>query len=261
MVLTTTDPKPADGTGHANQRTVGAPAGRRQLGRRTGHDQQGRHMGAGPQLQVSRLLVVLHAVAVVNGFIRRRHRSVEWREMLPLIRRYVDTFEPYQVIAVPSGSCAGSIRHRHATVAARLGQHEQARRASAVARRTFELSQLLVDVLGWRMSARITAPGRLPSDLPLAAVLGVGDRPLRLLRNRGGSGDWVVAMRTSARSAVTPGSAPRPGTTSFLRKHPACPMCVRHRRPSARTRCQRKSGEITAGRTPASPGKARKEIQ
>jgi hypothetical protein len=49
-------------------------------------------------------LFVPHAVAVVNGFIRHRHRSVEWRQLLPLIRRHVDTFEAYQVIAVPSGS-------------------------------------------------------------------------------------------------------------------------------------------------------------
>ena len=42
------------------------------------------------------------------------------REALPLIRRYVETFERYDVIVAPSGSCVGSIRHQHAMVARRL---------------------------------------------------------------------------------------------------------------------------------------------
>ena len=70
------------------------------------------------------------------------------REALPLVRRYVDVFEDCEVVVVPSASCAGSVRHQHAMVARRFGDEELARRAEAVAARTFELSQLLVDVLG-----------------------------------------------------------------------------------------------------------------
>src|SRR5208282_3141924 len=58
------------------------------------------------------------------------------REALPLIRRYVETFEPYDVVVAPSGSCVGSIRHQHAMVARRHGDASLADRAEAVAGRT-----------------------------------------------------------------------------------------------------------------------------
>jgi L-lactate dehydrogenase complex protein LldE len=105
------------------------------------------------------------------------------REALPLIRRYVDTFEPHQVIVAPSGSCVGSIAHQHALVARAHGEEELARRAEAVAARTFELSQLLVDVLGVE-DVGAHYPHRVvyhPTCHSLR-LLRVGDRPLRLLR-------------------------------------------------------------------------------
>jgi L-lactate dehydrogenase complex protein LldE len=109
------------------------------------------------------------------------------REALPLIRRYVDTFEPYDVIVAPSGSCVGSIRHQHAMVARRLGDPVLARRADAVAERTFELSQLLVDVLGVE-DVGAFYPHRVtyhPTCHSLR-LLRVADRPARLLRNVAG---------------------------------------------------------------------------
>ena len=109
------------------------------------------------------------------------------REALPLIRRYVDTFEPYDVIVAPSGSCVGSIRHQHAMVARRLGDPGLARRADALAERTFELSQLLIDVLqvedvGAYYPHRVTYHPTCHS----LRLLRVGDRPLRLLRQVAG---------------------------------------------------------------------------
>jgi L-lactate dehydrogenase complex protein LldE len=109
------------------------------------------------------------------------------REALPLIRRYVDTFEPYDVIVAPSGSCVGSIRHQHAMVARRLGDAGLARRAEAVGERTFELSQLLTDVLdvedvGAYYPHRVTYHPTCHS----LRLLRVGDRPLRLLRRVAG---------------------------------------------------------------------------
>src|SRR6202020_2494376 len=103
------------------------------------------------------------------------------------IRHYVDTFEPYDVIVAPSGSCVGSIRHQHAMVAGRLGPPDLARRAQAVADRTYELSQLLVDVLGVE-DVGAYYPHRVtyhPTCHSLR-LLRVGDRPLRLLRQVGG---------------------------------------------------------------------------
>ncbi len=109
------------------------------------------------------------------------------REALPLIRRYVETFEPCDVVVAPSGSCVGSIRHQHAMVARRFGEHGLARRAEAVADRTFELSQLLIDVLGVE-DVGAYYPHRVtyhPTCHSLR-LLGVGDRPTRLLRRVAG---------------------------------------------------------------------------
>ena len=106
------------------------------------------------------------------------------REALPLVRRYAEVFEDCEVIVVPSGSCTGSVRHQHAMVARRFGDEALAKRAEAVAARTFELSELLVDVLGVE-DVGAYYPHRVtyhPTCHSLR-MLGVGDRPLRLLRN------------------------------------------------------------------------------
>jgi L-lactate dehydrogenase complex protein LldE len=105
------------------------------------------------------------------------------REALPLIRRYTDTFEPHEVIVVPSGSCAGSIAHQHAMVARRHGDERLAERA--VAARTYELSQLLIDVLGVEDVGALPAPRGLSPDLPLAAAA-AGGRPAAAAAAAGG---------------------------------------------------------------------------
>jgi L-lactate dehydrogenase complex protein LldE len=105
------------------------------------------------------------------------------RAALALVRRYVEVFEDFDVIVVPSGSCTGSIRHQHALVARRYGDEALAGRAEAVAARTYELSQLLVDVLGVE-DVGAYYPHRVtyhPTCHSLR-LLQVGDRPLRLLR-------------------------------------------------------------------------------
>ncbi len=109
------------------------------------------------------------------------------REALPLVRRYVDVFEDCELVVVPSGSCTGSVRHQHAMVARRFGDEALARRAEAVAARTYELSELLVDVLGVE-DVGAYYPHRVtyhPTCHSLR-LLRVGDRPLRLLRNVAG---------------------------------------------------------------------------
>ena len=109
------------------------------------------------------------------------------RDALPLVRRYAEVFENCEAIVVPSGSCTGSIRHQHAMVARRYGDEALARRAEAVAARTYELSQLLVDVLGVD-DVGAYYPHRVtyhPTCHSLR-MLRVGDRPLRLLRNVAG---------------------------------------------------------------------------
>ena len=86
---------------------------------------------------------------------------------LPLVERYADVFAGFDAVVAPSGSCVGSVRHQHAMVARRFGSPGLVAAVEGVAARTYELSELLVDVLG------VTDVGayypHLPPDLPLAA--------------------------------------------------------------------------------------------
>ena len=103
---------------------------------------------------------------------------------LPLIRQHVRVFEPYDVIVAPSGSCVGTVRHQHAQVARRAGDDELAVAAESVAAKTFELSELLVDVLGIEDVGAVF-PHRVtyhPTCHSLR-LLRVGNKPLRLLRS------------------------------------------------------------------------------
>jgi L-lactate dehydrogenase complex protein LldE len=105
-------------------------------------------------------------------------------EALPLVRRYVETFEPYEVVVAPSASCVGSVRHQHAALAGAAGDASLAARAAAVAAKTYELSELLVDVLGVT-DVGASYPHRVtyhPTCHSLR-LLRVGDRPLQLLRS------------------------------------------------------------------------------
>ena len=105
------------------------------------------------------------------------------RDALRLVRHHVQVFEPYEAVVTPSGSCAASIRHQHGMLARAAGDGELAERADAVARRTYELSEFLVDVLGVE-DVGATYPHRVTFHQTCHAMrlLRVGDRPLRLLR-------------------------------------------------------------------------------
>jgi len=109
-------------------------------------------------------------------------------EALPVVREHVRTFSPvltgeWDAIVAPSGSCTGSIRHQQAMVARRYGDEALADDAQAVASHTYELSELLVDVLGVT-DVGAYFPHRVtyhPTCHSLR-MLHVGDKPLRLLR-------------------------------------------------------------------------------
>jgi L-lactate dehydrogenase complex protein LldE len=101
-----------------------------------------------------------------------------------LVRRYVNTFGDYDAIVVPSGSCAGAIRHQHTMIAREANDDALAGAAQDTANRTYELSEFLIDVLqtddvGAYFPHRVTYHPTCHS----LRILGVGDRPLRLLRN------------------------------------------------------------------------------
>ncbi len=101
----------------------------------------------------------------------------------PLVANHLDVFEPYDHIVSPSGSCVASVRHQHEWVAAEQLSDRDAERARALADRTHELSQFIVDVLGVT-DVGAYYPHRVTYHPACHAtrMLGVGDRPLRLLR-------------------------------------------------------------------------------
>jgi L-lactate dehydrogenase complex protein LldE len=101
-----------------------------------------------------------------------------------LVRRYVDTFNEYDAIVVPSGSCAGAIRHQHVMIARAEQDDGLAQQAQQTAEKTYELSQFLIDFLhtedvGAYFPHRVTYHPTCHS----LRILQVGDRPLRLLSN------------------------------------------------------------------------------
>ena len=63
---------------------------------------------------------------------------------LPLVRRFAETFGPYDLIVAPSGSCVGSVRHQHAMVARRAGTVRHPCRGGGGSSRTLSRSYVAV---------------------------------------------------------------------------------------------------------------------
>ncbi|MDQ4502591.1 (Fe-S)-binding protein [Sinomonas sp. ASV322] len=124
-----------------------------------------------------------------------------FREALPVVENHVRAFEAgfdageYDVAVAPSGACVASVKHQHAMVARwavekgdRRADPTLAARATAVGQRTYELAQLLTDVLGVTDAA-----AQLGSYLPATItyhpschgmrLLRLGDRQRELLRS------------------------------------------------------------------------------
>ncbi|GAA0321872.1 (Fe-S)-binding protein [Actinoallomurus spadix] len=105
------------------------------------------------------------------------------RECAPLVKDFVKTFQSFDAVVVPSASCAGMIRENHPRVARTIGDEALAEEARWTGARVHELTELLIDVLGVE-DVGAYFPHRVtyhPTCHSLRA-LGVGDRPLRLLR-------------------------------------------------------------------------------
>jgi L-lactate dehydrogenase complex protein LldE len=103
------------------------------------------------------------------------HANTGYRdEALPLVRRFTETFAAYEAVVAPSGSCVAMVREAYPDLWPQ---------AADVASRTYELSELLIDVLGvtdvgaefpHRVTYHPTCHG--------LRLLRLGDRPARLLR-------------------------------------------------------------------------------
>jgi len=104
-------------------------------------------------------------------------------EAVPVVRNFVSAFEGYDHVVTPSGSCAGAARHQHSIVARRAGDPGLTAGVATVSPRVLELSEFLVDVLGVTdVGASFPHTVAYHPTCHSLRMLGVGDRPLSLLR-------------------------------------------------------------------------------
>ncbi len=101
---------------------------------------------------------------------------------VPDVRNYVKAFSGYDYIVGPSGSCVGAVRHQHPMLAAHAGDEALAAEVDKVVARTYDFTELLVDVLGVTdvgayFPHRVTYHPTCHS----VRVAKVGDRPYQLL--------------------------------------------------------------------------------
>ena len=101
---------------------------------------------------------------------------------VPDVRNYVKAFAGYDYIVGPSGSCVGAVRHQHPMLAAHAKDEGLAAEVDKVVARTYDFTELLVDVLGVTdvgayFPHRVTYHPTCHS----VRVAKVGDRPYQLL--------------------------------------------------------------------------------
>lgn len=106
-----------------------------------------------------------------------------YKDAVPTVRNYVDSFGEFDYIVGPSGSCVGSVREQHAMLARWAKDAPLEEAATAVSGRTYELTEFLVDVLGVTdvgayFPHRVTYHPTCHS----MRITKVGDRPLQLLK-------------------------------------------------------------------------------
>jgi L-lactate dehydrogenase complex protein LldE len=97
-----------------------------------------------------------------------------------LARQVVATFEGFDYVVVPSGSCAGTIRHHYAGLLA--DDPAWSARARALAGRTYELVSFLVDIRGMAaVAARYDGQVTYHDSCSGLRELGIKEQPRRLL--------------------------------------------------------------------------------
>ena len=106
------------------------------------------------------------------------------REAIPLVRRFVEIFSPYDAVVAPSGSCVGMVRELYPMAANLAKDSRLAEKVEELAPKVFELSEFLVKELkvtdvGAYYPHRVTYHPTCHS----MRMLKVGDAPLELLRN------------------------------------------------------------------------------
>ncbi len=106
-----------------------------------------------------------------------------WAEARAMAEHWVRTFDPDLPVVAPSGSCVAMVRHGYRVL---LEGHPLYGRWEALASRTYELSQYLVDGLGVTdLGIRRDGTVTYHPSCHLLRVLGVQEAPERLIRATG----------------------------------------------------------------------------
>lgn len=104
-------------------------------------------------------------------------------EALPTVETYLDAFEDADYIVGPSGSCVGAVRHQHPMLARHFDREDLAQRSEEVIKRTYDLSEFIVDVLGLSdVGAYFPHKVTYHPTCHSVRVAHVGDRPMKLLQ-------------------------------------------------------------------------------
>jgi L-lactate dehydrogenase complex protein LldE len=110
-----------------------------------------------------------------------------------LARRSIEIFEPYETVVLPSGSCTSMIRLEYVHLLE--DEPEWRDRARQLAAKTYELSDFLVNQIGWRpaeQASQETAQGNDPArsvtyhdSCHMRRLLGLSQEPRQLLGDAG----------------------------------------------------------------------------
>jgi L-lactate dehydrogenase complex protein LldE len=103
-------------------------------------------------------------------------------ECVPLVRQFARAFEGFDAVVTPSPSCAVMVRRHHPLIASETGDAGLVAAVGEVAPRVYDLTELLIDVLGVTdVGARFPHTVAFHPTCHSVRLLGIGDRPQRLL--------------------------------------------------------------------------------
>ncbi|WP_018411559.1 (Fe-S)-binding protein [Methyloversatilis thermotolerans] len=120
------------------------------------------------------------------------YNSGDRRAAQTLARRFIEQFESYAFIVAPSGSCSATVRMHYPELLA--DDAEWAPRAQALAAKTFELTQFLVDVAGLtELPARFDGSVTYHDCCSGLREMGVKQQPRRLIGHLPGA--RLIEMR------------------------------------------------------------------
>ncbi|MCH9809153.1 MAG: (Fe-S)-binding protein [Alphaproteobacteria bacterium] len=103
------------------------------------------------------------------------------KQTAALARQFIDQFEAFDYIVVPSGSCAAMIKAHYCEALA--DDHEWLERATTIAAKTWELMSFLDEVRGYRpVGIELEATATYHDSCSGLRELGILEQPRRLLK-------------------------------------------------------------------------------